>query len=119
MECGSFYVGGSPSLTPTPAAFSSPCVPQDQGFVVIHQKLDGILALFAEQKKILSETKEETASLRKKVELLGSKIEEFEETFEKCSKSASSRPKRVPRDLSVSNKIAQRSILNARCFFAV
>ena len=79
---------------------------------MIHPKLDGILALFAEQ-KILGEAKEETAALRKKVEL---QIEEFKETFEKCS----SRPKRVLRDLSVIHNLAHwRSILHTRCSFAV
>ena len=59
-----------------------------------------------------SETKEETAALRKKVELLGSKMEEFEDT----SKSASSRPKRFPRDLSVSRNGTRRIILTADVF---
>ena len=61
-----------------------------------------------------SETKEETAALRKKVELLGSKMEEFEDT----SKSAFSRPKRAPRDLS--EVVTERGALfSQQMFFAV
>ena len=59
--------------------------------------------MFAEQKKILSETKDETATLRKKVEIIGSKMEKLEE---ENSKATSSRPKRIPRDHSVSPSAA-------------
>ena len=66
MECGSFYAGGSP-IVPSfnPVGYSSPCIPQDPTFVM-HQKLDGLLTLFADQKNLLVQAKAETVSFDKR-----------------------------------------------------
>ena len=102
MECGSFYAGGTPIVpSSNPVGYSSPCIPQDPTFVM-HQKLDGLLTLFADQKHLLVEAKAETVSLRQKVDILGLEVEKLKERLENSAKaSPSSQPKRIPREVSV------------------
>ena len=65
--------------------------------LAINQKLDGLLALFMEQK---SESRAENADLKKQISILGSEVLELKRRIDTASSSPSEK-RRIPRDLSV------------------
>ena len=62
--------------------------------IIINQKLDGLTTLFADHKKMVSETKQETVLLSKRLDALHS-FEQLKEVLESNSR-ASSKTKRIP-----------------------
>ena len=102
MESGSFY-GAGPSFV-APSGYPSNAVPvrQPDGSLAIHQKLDSMMSLFADHKRLLVESKAETADLKSKLDALGSEVVELKKKVEAAPTTATTpKRKRVPRELSV------------------
>ena len=115
MNSGFFFYGRGSSLTTSLAASGiSPAVVHtassepDGGYLghsvnstdqslAINQKLDGLLALFMEQK---AESRAENANLKKQISILGSEVSELKRRIDTASSSSSGK-KRIPRALSV------------------
>jgi len=114
MNSGFFYGRGSSLTTSLAASGISPAVvhttsPETDGgylghsvnstdqSLAINQKLDGLLALFMEQK---AESRAENADLKKQISILGSEVSELKRRIDTASSSSSGK-RRIPRDLSV------------------
>lgn len=102
MESGSFYGAGPSFVVLSGYPSNAVLVRQQDGSLAIHQKLDSMMSLFADHKRLLVESKAETADLKSKLDALGSEVVELKKKVETAPTAASTpKRKRVPCELSV------------------